>query len=150
MTIDDFYLTQRMHMKKRLRISFAVQRTEHAREEFEAVLSEQHVPSARERVSGVDRSDCRSQQLQLGKHHSKGDSVKLLRKEWAGRKATKLQRPLTTIEKELINLSGIMNIKKAIKDQEKHRAEAAEERDYNVKYFKPQHTEYDEYTFELV
>jgi hypothetical protein len=143
---------KRLHdeAKDRLRISFAVQRTEHAREEFEAALPEEHVPSARERVSGVDSSACRSQQLQLGKLFKQGRNLDLLKNEWAGRKATKVQRPLTTIEKDFINISGINYLKNAIKDWEKIRAAAAQETDYNAKYFKPQHTEYDDYTFELV
>jgi hypothetical protein len=147
---EEKYKRQHNEAKESLRSSFAVQRTEHAREEFEATLTEQHVPSARERVSGVDRSACRSQQLQFGKLHKKDDNLDLLRKEWAGRKATKMQRPLRTVEKDLINLTGIMQIKKAIRDHENLRAEAAEEGDYTERYFKQQYTEYDEYSFDLV
>jgi hypothetical protein len=75
----------------------------------------------------------------------------LLRKEWAGRKAASVvRRALTVMEKEVINNTGIKDLKTAIKNQEKVRAEAAEETDYNPKYFKPQHTEYDDYSFDLV
>jgi hypothetical protein len=126
--------------------SYTSLRLDDARALIDNVISEPHVPSARERASGYDESAASLGLLQLGKLFM--PNLVLLRKEWTGRKSTQLGRALTDIELLIIEQTGLRDLKQAIKVHEANR-ERAEGEAHNDKFFKPLFTNADDYQFKL-
>jgi hypothetical protein len=117
-----------------------------ARAQIDNILSEPHVPSARERVSGYDESAATLGLLQLGKLFM--PNLTLLQNEWKGRKSARLGRALTDVEMLIIERTKLIDVKQAIKKHEADR-ERAEDEAHNGKFFKPLFTNAEDYTFKL-
>jgi hypothetical protein len=126
--------------------SYTSLRLDDARAQIDNILSEIHVPSARERLSGYDESAATLGLLQLGKLFTA--NLALLRDEWKGRKIALLGRPLTDAEAFFIENIGLRDVKTAIKKHEAER-EKAEDETHNKKFFKPLFTNAEHYQLKL-
>jgi hypothetical protein len=130
--------------------TFTVERQQEAKENFERVLSDIHVQSAKEKVSGIDVSAWMRGLIQFGKIFQKnGPNLVLLQVEWKGRQAEELEMELPEEEIEAIDRLGINKLKKLIKQHEKKRTEECEE-EYNAKFFKPSYTNFEDYEWSAV
>jgi hypothetical protein len=127
--------------------SYTSLRLDNARAQIDNILSEPHVPSARERVSGYDESAATLGLLQFGKLFT--PNLSLLRDEWKGRKSGRLGRPLTFAETLIIEKTGLRDVKQAIKKHEAER-ERQEGEVHNEKFFKPLFTDREHYKFNLI
>jgi hypothetical protein len=126
--------------------SYTSLRLDDARVQIDNILSEPHVPSARERASGYDESAATLGLLQLGKLFKA--NLVLLRDEWKGRKSAQEERPLTDVETFIIEQTGLRDVKAAIKKHEANR-ERGEDEAHNEKFFKPLFTIAEDYHFKL-
>jgi hypothetical protein len=151
---EERYAEKHKQLKEAMAKTFTVERKREAKESLKSVLSQQHIPSAKERVSGIDISPMMRDLIQFGKIFEKIKGVNtrnlgVLQTEWKGRKAVQLGRELSAEECSAITRTGIGDLKKLIRGDEKIRTEKDGEYS-NDKFFKPLHTSYDDYKWETV
>ncbi len=113
------------------------------------MLTQQHIPSAKKLVSGIDMSPMMLGLIQFGKIFIKIKGVHtrnlaVLQAKWKGRQAIQLGRELSAKECSSIAGTGIGNLKTLIRGDENIRTEK-DGKYSNNKFFKPLHTSYDDY-----
>jgi hypothetical protein len=129
-----------------LETSYTTLRLDDARAQIDSILPPPHVPSARERVSGYGVSAASLGWLQLGKLFT--PNLVLLRIEWKGLLSARLGRDLRDAATFIIEITGLKDVKAAIKKHEAER-ERAEDEAYNEKFFEPLFTNAEDYHFKL-
>jgi hypothetical protein len=148
------YAEKHKQLKEAMSKTFTVERKKEAKESFEGVLSQQHIPSVKELISGIDISPMMRDLIQFGKIYDKikginTSNVGVLRTEWKGRQAEQLGRELSPEEFSAIAGTGIVELKQRIRGDEKIRTEK-DGGYFNDKFFKPLHTSYDDYEWNTV
>jgi hypothetical protein len=132
-------------LKKNLKQTYQGKRIEEIKADFREVLNNPHVPTAKERQRGVDHSAAILGLIQYGKLRGKGtNNIELLRQECQGRYKDR-DLPLVKGKTACIRTDGIKNLSELIRMNEFERDPTMDK-----KYFKPQHTEYDDYSFDHV
>jgi hypothetical protein len=137
-------------IKEKVYVTFTSVRKGVAEESFKAIINQPHVPSAKERVSGIHYSPMVEGFLQFGKLPEKGtNNLILFKHELRGRQMKSLNRELTRDEERAINV-GINRLKAAVRADEKSHYASEYQNGYDDKFFKPRHTAYNTWTWSKV
>ena len=135
-------------MKASLKNPFKDTRVQEETDKFVTSLPAIHKPTAKELVRGIDESGLIQGKVQIGLLFNRGNNLQLLRLEWKGRFSTDKGRALTADEIQTIDNTGIKDIKGIIKAHEK--ARDGESSKYDERFFKPLHTDPQEYEWDQV
>jgi hypothetical protein len=137
------YKLQKQRAKEGLKKSYSKERNKEIQEAYEKELSNPHMPSAKQLVSGVDYSALVQGKLWLTKVFDKikgrkTNNEKLLKEELSGRKSSQLNRALNADEITAINRMKYKDLKANVKAFEDERV--GDQEDYNGSFILTLHT----------
>jgi hypothetical protein len=139
-------------IEEKVYVTFTAIRKGEAEESIKEIISQPHVPSAKERVTGIHYSPMILGLLQFGKLQEKGtNNVSLFKAELQGRRVKSFGRRLTRNEERVIyETMGITRLKTEVRADESIHYASEYENGYDEKFFKPRHTEYGDWIWKKV